>query len=185
MEDSGIKEKLLSNGVVEHTIAPVWNKDSRILILGTMPSPASRKAGFFYMHPQNRFWKVLSSVFNETFVYPNNYIQKELCINERKDFLLRHNLALWDVAQSCSIKGASDSSIRGAVPNDFSCILNSSSIKYVAFTGKTSYILWKKLCSSYEKNFNLNCYPLPSTSSANAAWSIDKLVKAYSVLASL
>ncbi len=170
---------------INHTIPPVWNAESRILILGTMPSPASREAGFFYMHPQNRFWKVLPATFNENLKFTNKDAAvpdlHESAIQERKDFLLRHNIALWDVLSSCDINGASDASIKNAVPNDFSEILNSSKITRVFCTGKTSFNLWKKNCAEkYETQFNLTVECIPSTSPANAAWSLDRLVKEYS-----
>ena len=172
---------------INHTIPPVWNSESRILILGTMPSPASREAGFFYMHPQNRFWTVVSVVFGEELKYSNkDATAPELrasAIQERKTFLLNHNIALWDVLSSCDIKGASDASIKNAVPNDFSEILSGSKIKQVFCTGKTSFNLWKRFCAEkYEIRFNLKSECLPSTSPANAAWSLVKLVETYSCL---
>ena len=176
---------------VSHTIPPVWNSESRILILGTMPSPKSREAGFFYMHPQNRFWSVLSEVFNEKFEYANNGIKydefeksgspdKSAAVAERRDFLLRHNLAMWDVLASCEINGASDASIKNAVPNDFTEILEKSRIKEIICTGKTAYALWKKYSAAlYEPRFRVNVHCLPSTSPANAQWSKEKLLSAY------
>ena len=158
---------------VQHPIPPVWNEQSRVLILGTMPSPKSRQAGFFYMHPQNRFWSVMSAVFGEEFEFPND-------IAERRDFLLRHNIAMWDVLASCKIEGASDASIRDAVPNDFTQILESVKISDVFCTGKTAYGLWKKYCADkYEHRYNLTVHCLPSTSPANAQWKIDKLIEEY------
>lgn len=172
---------------INHTIPPVWNSESRILILGTMPSPASRDAGFFYMHPQNRFWKVLPALFGEELKFSNkdalNLDLRESVILERKDFLIRHNIALWDVLSSCDIDGASDASIKNAEQNDFSEILSASKIKNVFCTGKTAYNLWKKLCAEkYESAFNLKSECLPSTSPANAAWTIEKLVEAYHII---
>ena len=163
-----------------HEIEPVWNEESRVLILGTMPSPASRAAGFFYMHPQNRFWKVVPEVFGETLKLPNNSADKEGAITERREFLLRHKLALWDVLASCDIYGASDSSIKNAKPNDFTELLEKSKIRHVFCTGKTSFNLWKKFCAAqYEERFDLTCDCLPSTSPANAAWSLERLVAEY------
>ena len=112
-----MKEK--SSETILHEILPVWNEDSNVLILGTMPSPASRAAGFFYMHPQNRFWKVVPVVFGEKLKLANNAVEREAAIEERREFLLRHKIALWDVLASCDIQGAADSSIRNARPNDF------------------------------------------------------------------
>ena len=87
---------------VIHSIEPVWDAGSKVLILGTMPSPASRKAGFFYMHAQNRFWQIMQNLFCEKFEFKNNAPEKELAVRERRDFLLRHNIALWDVLSECS-----------------------------------------------------------------------------------
>ena len=108
----------MQNTVI-HEIPAVWDGESRILMLGTMPSPASREAGFFYMHPRNRFWQVLPAVFGEKLKFPNSVAEKEAAIAERRSFLLKHNIALWDVLSSCEILGAQDSSIQNAVPNDF------------------------------------------------------------------
>ncbi|MBR0098433.1 MAG: DNA-deoxyinosine glycosylase [Treponema sp.] len=165
---------------VLHEIEPVWNSESQLLLLGTMPSPASRKAGFFYMHPQNRFWKVLPAVFGEKLVYPNNSPDSESAIRERREFLLRNKIALWDVLSACSIEGAADSSIKNAEPNDFTEILEKSKIRLVFCTGKTAFNFWNKFCASrYEEKFGLKCGCLPSTSPANAAWNLEKLIEAY------
>ena len=173
----------MQSGTILHQISPVWNSESRILILGTMPSPASREAGFFYMHPQNRFWKVVPAVFGEDLKLPNNEKRLELkkaAIQGRKDFLFRHNIALWDVLSSCNINGASDASIKNAVPNDFNEIFSKSKITRVFCTGKTAFNLWQKLCAPvYEVHFNLKSEYLPSTSPANAAWSLERLVESY------
>lgn len=165
---------------VLHAIPPVWDAQSRVLILGTMPSPKSRAAGFFYMHPQNRFWRVLPAVFGETLALPNNAPNTAAAINERRDFLLRHHLALWDVLLQCDISGASDSSIKNAVPNDFNAIFDGSEIRRVFCTGKTAFALWKKFCAAkYEARFNVKCECLPSTSPANARWTEVLLVREY------
>lgn len=171
-----------------HEIPPVWNAESRILILGTMPSPKSRETGFFYMHPQNRFWKVVPAVFCEKLSVSNaeaskNLENREKALIERRDFLLRHNIALWDVLASCDITGASDASIKNAIPNDFSKIFSNSKIKKVFCTGKTAFNYWKKFCASlYEGRFNLQSECLPSTSPANAAWSLERLLESYANL---
>ena len=173
--------------LIQHPIPPVWNEQSRVLILGTMPSPKSRQAGFFYMHPQNRFWSVMSGVFGEEFEFPNKLLGSDAtettinaAITERRAFLLQHNIAMWDVLASCKIEGAADATIRDAVPNDFTTIFEGSQIHDVFCTGKTSYNLWKKYCANkYEQHYNLTSYCLPSTSPANAQWSTDKLIKEY------
>ena len=168
--------------LVTHQLSPIWSPESTVLLLGTMPSPASRQLGFYYMHPQNRFWKVLPKVFGETLSLPNNDADTESAITERKDFLLRHNIALWDVLASCQIEGAADSSIKKEVPNDFSEILANSKIRNVFFTGKTAATLWKKHCDSYEKQFDLTCTCLPSTSPANAKFTLENLIEKYKIV---
>ena len=171
------------NETVIHEIPPVWDSESRVLILGSMPSPASRKAGFFYMHPQNRFWKVLPSVFGEKLTLPNNAPDKDKVIEERKCFLIQHNIALWDVLSCCDISGAADSSIRNVVPNDFTEMFEKSKICHVFCTGKTAFSLWQKFCASrYKQMFGIECQYLPSTSPANAAWTVDRLLKAYEIV---
>ena len=172
---------------IQHPIPPVWNEQSRVLILGTMPSPKSRQAGFFYMHPQNRFWSVMSAVFGEEFVFSNRVLGAgatetiiAAAIAERRDFLLRHKLAMWDVLASCKIEGAADSTIREAVPNNFTQIFESAQIHDVYCTGKTAYGLWNKYCAEkYEQRYNLVAHCLPSTSPANAQWKTEKLIGEY------
>lgn len=172
--------------IITHPIPPVWNSESRILILGTMPSPKSREAGFFYMHPRNRFWSVMAEVFGETLAHPNNAPDHTAAIEERRAFLLRHHLAMWDVLASCEITGAADSSIKNAIPNDFSEILENSKVRQIICTGKTSFNLWQKNCAAlYEPRYNLTIHCLPSTSPANAQWSKEKLVEEYSMIDSI
>lgn len=168
--------------VVKHPLEPVWSPESTVLLLGTMPSPASREVGFYYMHPQNRFWRVLPAIFGERLSLPNNSPDTTSAIAERKDFILRHNLSLWDVLASCQIEGAADSSIKQEIPNDFTEIFSNSKICRVFFTGKTAAALWKKHCSSYEKQFGLTCTCLPSTSPANARFTMEKLIEEYKIV---
>ncbi|THG38945.1 DNA-deoxyinosine glycosylase [Adlercreutzia caecimuris] len=151
---------------VEHGIPPVFDGRSEVLVLGTMPSPKSREAGFFYGHPQNRFWRVLAALFDEPVPESNA---------ERADLLLRHHIALWDVLASCDIEGASDASIRNARPNDLSRILHAAPVRHVFCTGATSARLYGKLC---EPICGIAAQKLPSTSPANAAWSLPRLVEA-------
>ena len=155
---------------IEHTLAPVYDEQSRILILGTMPSPRSRKDGFYYGHPRNRFWHVLADVFEES--VPSDNADKE-------SFLLRHRIALWDVLQSCRIEGADDSSITDPVPNDINRILGNSNIRVVFTTGQKAADLYKKYC--FPKT-GIAAAGLPSTSPANARLSYDDLVSAYKVI---
>mgnify|MGYP002860734849 CR=1 FL=1 len=171
-----------------HPLPPVWNTESRVLLLGTMPSPASREAGFFYMHPQNRFWRVLPAVFGETLLYANDGTpisanrtpDRNAAIPERRDFLFRHRIALWDVLSSCDIHGAADATIRNAVPNDFCKIFESTKIRRVFCTGKTAFALWQKHCAArYENEFEVTSECLPNTSPANAQWSVARLIGEY------
>lgn len=154
-----------------HTIAPVYDGSSRVLLLGSFPSPKSREMAFFYGHPQNRMWKVLARVACEPTV-PQT-------VAERKAFLLRNHIAMWDVLASCSIEGASDSSIRNCSPNDLSCIFETARIEKVFLTGSKAYDLFKRYLLS---QYDCDCMRLPSTSAANAAMSLDDLAAAYSVL---
>lgn len=152
---------------VIHEIKPVYNKNSRILLLGTMPSPKSRETGFFYGHPQNRFWKVLALLFDEP--TPET-------IKEKRDLCLRHHIALWDVVSSCDIEGASDASIKNAKPNDLAQILNVAPIQAVFTTGTKAGQLYKKLC---EPATSIPCTVLPSTSPANSRVSLAELCTTY------
>lgn len=169
--------------LITHPLPPVWNEESKVLLLGTMPSPKSRELGFFYMHPQNRFWRVLPQVFGESLALPNKAPDTKAAIAERRDFLIRHNLALWDVLASCQIEGAADSTIRQEIPNDFSQILSESKIRHVFFTGQKAASLWKKHCARlYEERFNLAVHTLPSTSPANARFTLEKLIEEYQIV---
>ena len=150
-----------------HSIKPVYNHNSKVLILGTLPSPKSRDIGFFYSHPQNRFWNVLAQIFDEPLGDT---------INARIAFLLEHNIAMWDVISECYIEGAADASIKKVVVNDFAHIFLVADIKAVFLTGKTAYNLYVKYCEKYHK---VPYFLLPSTSSANCAADVNKLVAEY------
>ena len=152
---------------VTHEIQPVFDNRSRVLLLGTMPSPASREQGFYYGHPQNRFWRVLAAIFDEP---------APRTIEEKRDMLLRHHIALWDVLASCEIEGASDASIRGARPNDLARIFDAVDIRVVFATGTKAGELYRKLI---EPTLGVPCTTLPSTSPANAKMKLADLVDAY------
>ena len=156
---------------VIHKIPPVYNKNSQILILGSFPSVKSREGRFFYHHKQNRFWKVLSTIVID--VLPET-------IDEKKDFLLKNHIAVWDVIASCDIEGSSDSSIKNAVPNDFSDILKAAPIRKIYTNGGTAYKLYHKYC---EKVTGIKAMKLPSTSPANASYSLDRLISEWKVIA--
>ena len=158
-------------GFVTNTLQPVYDKDSRVLILGTIPSPKSREYGFYYGHPQNRFWKVLAALFQTDI--PNDNESK-------KKFVLSHHIALWDVLASCTIAGASDSSIKNPVPNDIGRILSESDIRAVITTGQKAFSLYKKYC---EPSTGRAAICLPSTSPANCRnCSLEDLIRAYQVI---
>ena len=150
--------------MVEHPIRPVYDKNSRVLILGSFPSVKSREANFFYGHPQNRFWKVLAAGFEA---------ELPVTVDEKRAFLLAHGVAVWDVIKSCDIVGSSDSSIKNVVPNDLREILNNADIRQIFVNGKTAEQYYKKYI---EKEIGRKATCLPSTSPANAAWSVEKLV---------
>lgn len=150
-----------------HPIPPFVSRGSRILILGSFPSEASRRTGFFYGHPQNRFWKVCAAVFADA--VPES-------VPEKKDFLARHHIALWDVIAACTIIGSSDSSIRDAVPNDIAQILREEPVEAVFCNGSTAWTLYEK---HIRPQTGVEAVKLPSTSPANAAWSLEKLTEAW------
>lgn len=153
-----------------HPIAPVFDKDSKVLILGSFPSVKSREEGFFYGHPQNRFWKVTSLIFGE---------ELPVTVDEKKAFLIRNHIALWDVIGSCEIDGSSDSSIRDVTVNDLSVILDTADIRAIFLNGKKAEQYYLKYLFPVLKR---DAVCLPSTSPANAAWSLDKLTNAWKVI---
>lgn len=150
-----------------HNIPPLYDENSRVLILGSFPSVKSREAKFFYGHPQNRFWRVVSAVMGE---------ECPTSIEEKRAFLLRNGVAVWDVIKSCEITGSSDSSIKNAVPNDLSEIFAAADIKAVFCNGKASYDMYRKY---QEKQTGRTAEVLPSTSPANAAYGIERLIEEW------
>ncbi len=153
-----------------HTIEPVFDRTSEVLILGSFPSVKSREAGFFYHHPQNRFWKVISALTLEPL--PSS-------IDEKKALLIRHHIALWDVIESCEICGSSDSSIRNVKPNDLTRILKCAPITGIFANGGKAWELYNKYCAALTGR---PCVKLPSTSPANAAFSLERLCQAWAVV---
>lgn len=160
----------MESNIVTHTLEPIFDKNSSVLILGTMPSPKSRENNFYYGHPQNRFWRVLSSVLGEGLPKTNE---------ERAELLLSHGIALWDVLASCEIKGADDSSIKKPVPNDLSIILDKCDIRAVFTTGSKAFALYRRFC---EPGTGIRAIPLPSTSPANCRMTLEHLIHSYSVI---
>ena len=156
--------------MIVHPIPPLFNQESETLILGSFPSVKSREAAFFYGHPQNRFWAVVAEIFGA---------EKPVTVEEKKELILSNKLALWDVIAQCEIEGSADSTITDVTANDLSIILENSNVKRIFVNGKTA-----------EKYYNKYTYPktgikticLPSTSPANAAWSIEKLVDKWKII---
>ena len=151
-----------------HPIPPFYDKDSKILILGSFPSVKSREQMFFYGHPQNRYWKVIAAVFED---------DVPLTIPAKKAFLKKHHIAMWDVIGSCDITGSSDSSIENVTANDISVILSSSKVTRIFVNGKTAEKFYKKYT---EQKTGIKAVCLPSTSPANAAWNIERLTGYWS-----
>lgn len=155
---------------IMHPIPPLYNEKSEILILGSFPSIKSRESRFFYGHPQNRFWKLIARLYNE---------EQPETIDDKKAIILKHKLALWDTIQSCTITGSSDSSIKDVKTNDIQKIINESKITRIFTNGTTSYNLYEKFVYPQTK---IHAIKLPSTSPANAVYTLDKLAEKWSVL---
>lgn len=154
---------------IVHPLAPIFDENSKILILGSFPSVKSRESLFYYAHPQNRFWRLLGDIFGVDGVPPDKEVKIE--------FLLLHRIALWDVIASCEITGSSDSSIRNALANDLSSILEKADIQGIFCNGASSFKLYGKY---QEKITKMTAHLLPSTSPANALWSFDRLKEKWS-----
>lgn len=157
----------MMRGREEHGIAPVYDENSEILILGSFPSVRSRAEGFFYGHPRNRFWRVMAAVFGD---------EVPVSTEEKKNFLLRHRVALFDVLAACEIEGSADGSIRAALPNDLTPILEKSKIRRIFVNGKTAEKLYQKYLLP---GTGIPALCLPSTSPANAAVSEERLIEAW------
>jgi len=148
-----------------HPFEPIYNANSKILILGSFPSVKSREVNFYYAHPQNRFWRVLSKVVNKNV---------PVSIGEKRRFLLDNNIAIWDVIKSCDIEGSSDSSICDVEVNDIIGLIKKTKIKRIYFNGKIAYTYFNR---NFKENLdNIEKIVLPSTSSANATFTFDKLL---------
>lgn len=155
---------------ITHPIPPVYDSSSRILILGSFPSVKSREEGFFYGHRMNRFWRVMEALFSE----------KQLAtVEEKKDFLLLHHIALWDVIGECTIRGSDDSSIADAVPNDIMKILDSSDVEAIFTNGKTASRLYRTMLMSLT---GIKDMDLPSTSPRNASFTLEKLIGRWCII---
>lgn len=152
-----------------HTLKPIYNKDSKILLLGSFPSRISRENNFYYANPSNRFWMIMEYLFNTRLEN----------INDKKEFLESNNIALYDVVYSCEIHYSSDSSIKNIVPSDINTIINNSNIKYIFVLNKKALELYNKFLLEKTK---IEAIYLPSTSSANASFSLNKLIDEYKII---
>ena len=155
---------------IVHSFEPVYDKDSEILILGTLPSVKSRENNFYYGHKQNRFWKVLATLLKAPL---------QDTIEENKAMLLAHRIALWDVIQSCDIKGSSDSSIKNVQPTDIGMILEKTNVTQIYANGNKAGQLYKRYQFPVT---GIEATVLPSTSPANAAWSLARLCEAWETI---
>ena len=160
---------------ITHESIPIFiDNNSKVLILGSLPSVKTREVGFYYGHPRNRFFKVLSSIFNE---------EEPISVIDRKEFLRRHNIALYDVIYKCDICGSSDSSIKNPIVIDIKDILNRyPNIKCIGVNGGKAKQLFDKYLLEDVKKYDIEVYYLSSTSPANARMGVDELVRHYSVL---
>lgn len=156
--------------MIIHPIQPFFDETSTILILGSFPSVKSREQMFFYGHPQNRFWRVIAAVFSE---------DTPQSVAEKSAFLRRNHIALWDVIGACDIVGSADSTIKNVVPNDLSEILSGAPIRKIFVNGKTAEKYYRQYI---EKTIGTKAICLPSTSPANAAWSVEKLTDAWQII---
>ena len=155
---------------IDHPFPPLFDSESRTLILGSFPSVKSREAMFFYGHPQNRFWKLIAQLCNE---------DVPVSIEEKSALILRNHLALWDSIHSCTITGSSDSSVRDVVPNDLSVIFENSKVSRVFCNGALSHKMYMKYI--YPAT-GIDAVKLPSTSPANAAYSLERLAQEWKVI---
>ncbi|MBR6951688.1 MAG: DNA-deoxyinosine glycosylase [Oscillospiraceae bacterium] len=153
--------------MTRHPIDPVYDRNSKVLILGSFPSVKSRETGFFYGHPRNRFWKVLAAVLEQP--VPGS-------IDAKKEFLLRNCVAVWDVIASCDITGSSDTSIRNVTVNDLSVILDQADVRAIFTNGTTAFRYYVRYA---EARTGRPAIGLPSTSPANAAWDAARLTEEW------
>ena len=156
--------------IFTHTFEPIFDTNSEILVLGSFPSVKSRENNFYYAHPQNRFWRVVASVYS---------CPVPKTVEEKKNMLLSNKIAVWDVIKSCEITGSADSTIKSVIPNDLSEILSVADIKKIYANGKTAQSLYNKYI---KKNTGVDIISLPSTSPANAAYSLEKLIKEWKII---
>lgn len=156
--------------MIVHPIPPLFNEDSETLILGSFPSVKSREAEFFYGHPQNRFWAVVAEIYG---------CEKPQTVEEKKKLVLENKLAMWDVIQSCEIEGSADSTISNVTANDLNIILQNSKVDRIFVNGKTAEKYYNKYTLP---KTGIKAICLPSTSPANAAWNVERLVEAWKII---
>ena len=157
----------MKDKVITHPIEPVFDERSRILILGSFPSVRSRQDGFFYGHPRNRLWPVLAAICGQ---------EVPVSIEDKKSLLLGNRIAMWDVLASCEIEGSADASIRNVTVNDLSVILNSADIREIFVNGQTAYRYYQRYTREL---IGREAVCLPSTSPANAVWSLERLTEKW------
>ena len=157
---------------VKHEIPPIFDKNSKILVLGSFPSVKSRESQFFYHHPQNRFWKILAHIYNEDI---------PISLNDKKSFLTKHKIALWDVINSCTIIGSSDSSIKNVIVNDIKPLIDKTEIKYIYTLGYKAYSWYNKYLLN---DMKINAVYLPSSSPANASIKYKNIINEYKKIVS-
>lgn len=155
---------------VTHEFEALYDKDCKVLILGSIPSPKSREQAFYYGHPQNRFWKVMAAVLGE---------EEPLTIEDKTKMMLNNHIALWDALEECDIKGAGDSSIKNPVPTDIPKLLKKTKIKTIFCTGTASYNYYQKLNMT---RTGIVAVKLPSTSPANCSVRFESLVESYQII---
>lgn len=155
---------------VTHEFPPLYDTECRILVLGSIPSPKSREQAFYYGHPQNRFWKVFAAVFGES--VPET-------VEEKSRLALSHHVALWDALEECDIRGASDSSVKNPVPTDIPWLLSQTRIERIFATGAAAYKYYMQY--NYPRT-GIEAIRLPSTSPANCAVSLARLIEEYKKL---
>ena len=160
----------MDKNIIVHPFPPLFGKNSETLILGSFPSVKSRESLFFYGHPQNRFWRVVSYIYGQ---------KLPVSIEDKKALILDHGLALWDTIHSCTVTGSSDSSVRDVVPNDISGMINKSRINRIFCNGALSHKMYTKYIF---QSTGIQAVRLPSTSPANAAYSLERLIKEWMVI---
>ena len=153
-----------------HNIPPVYNDNSRVLILGSFPSRKSREDTFFYAHPRNRFWQIIAAICGES---------TPITVSEKRALLLAHGIALWDVCAECDIHASSDAAIKNVVPNDIPSLISKTKVTHIFTNGMTADNLYNKLVLPVTK---IHATRLPSTSPANASQTAETLYQQWKMI---